>query len=343
MKFNKEIREKRQELFNIHDRFKLIPYEFNGIEKRVYSNFNFSIFIDDYCNADCKFCVAQLRFENKGQMYKKFKIENDEEYFKRLDEVLSYIRPLNPTISITGGEPTISSRLVGILKLIKKYNFRKKCITTNGSGLLREVDGKTILDWLIWSGFDHLNISRTHWDIATNQNIMSFENKCDNLNNEKLHKIIKYAKKNNLRPRMSCLLLKDGVGDINKIHNYLKYASKLECDNVIFRETMDFNEKEIINDIKKDYCNKNKVRLNDIWKDIDKDFEFKPVLQNLGYYYYVEVYDYNGICMVTESADLKQLDKEKERNKDIVYEMIFHPNGNLNGSWVDTEDILLKY
>lgn len=24
-------------------------------------------------------------------------------------------------------------------------------------------------------------------------------------------------------------------------------------------------------------------------------------------------------------------------------EMIFHPNGNLNGSWVDDEDILLAY
>ena len=26
-----------------------------------------------------------------------------------------------------------------------------------------------------------------------------------------------------------------------------------------------------------------------------------------------------------------------------VAEMIFHPNGNLNGSWVDNEDVLLQY
>lgn len=29
--------------------------------------------------------------------------------------------------------------------------------------------------------------------------------------------------------------------------------------------------------------------------------------------------------------------------KNIIFEMIFHPNGNLNGSWVDNEDILLAY
>lgn len=343
MKFNKEIREKRQKLFNIHNRFELIPYKFDGVDKKVYSNFNFSIFTDDYCNADCKFCVAQLRFENKGQMYKKFKIENDEEYFKRLDKVLAYIRPLNPTISITGGEPTISNRIVGILKLVKKYNFRKKCITTNGSGLLRKVDGKTILDWLIWAEFNHLNISRTHWSTLLNQTIMSFESKYDNLTTEKLRNIIKYARENNLRPRMSCLLLKDGVGSIEAVKDYLTFANDVECDNVIFRETMDFDENNIINNVKKNYCNKNKIRLNDLWKEIDKDDCFKPVLQNLGYYYYVEVYDYKGICTVTESADLKQLDKEKSKHEDIVYEMIFHPNGNLNGSWVDNEDILLKY
>ena len=34
---------------------------------------------------------------------------------------------------------------------------------------------------------------------------------------------------------------------------------------------------------------------------------------------------------------------EKSNNQDVVYEMVFHPNGNLNGSWVDNEDILLEY
>ena len=64
------IREKRQECFNV-DEYTFNDFDFDGKRRRVYSNVNLSIFTDDYCNANCKFCVAQLRFENKGKMYKK--------------------------------------------------------------------------------------------------------------------------------------------------------------------------------------------------------------------------------------------------------------------------------
>lgn len=92
------IREKRQECFNV-DEYTFNDFDFDGKRRRVYSNVNLSIFTDDYCNANCKFCVAQLRFENKGKMYKKSKIASDDEYLSRLDDILNRLRPLNPSIS----------------------------------------------------------------------------------------------------------------------------------------------------------------------------------------------------------------------------------------------------
>ena len=127
------MREKRQELFNV-DNYTFNKFMFDSGERNVYSNVNLSIFVDDYCNADCDFCVAQLRFENRGQMYKKSKIDSLEEYMVRLDQVFKRIRPLNPSISITGGEPTWSDKLPFILDLINEYGFRKRTLTTNGSG-----------------------------------------------------------------------------------------------------------------------------------------------------------------------------------------------------------------
>lgn len=47
--------------------------------------------------------------------------------------------------------------------------------------------------------------------------------------------------------------------------------------------------------------------------------------------------------MRIESANLVKLYEQKQIANDVVFEMIFHPNGNLNGSWVDNEDILLAY
>lgn len=106
---------------------------------------------------------------------------------------------------------------------------------------------------------------------------------------------------------------------------------------------MDYDEQAMKNHDKMAYLKNNKVYLNDIWKCIDKDNRFTPIKQLLGYYYYVEVYKYQGIDMVSESANLVKLYEQKQIANDVVFEMIFHPNGNLNGSWVDNEDILLAY
>lgn len=112
---------------------------------------------------------------------------------------------------------------------------------------------------------------------------------------------------------------------------------------VWFIETMDYDERAMRNHDKMAYLKENKVYLNDIWKCIDKDNRFTPIKQLLGYYYYVEVYKYQNIDMVSESANLVKLYEQKQIANDVVFEMIFHPNGNLNGSWVDDEDILLAY
>lgn len=335
-----KIRYTRQKDFDINDK-NLIDFEFDGKKRKVYSNCNLSIFVDDYCNADCKFCVAQLRYENISKAYLKPKIEDDLEYYKRLDEVLTKIEPLNVSVSITGGEPTLSKRFIKILELIDKHNMRKRTITTNGSALLNYVDGKRIIDHLIDRKFDHLNISKTHYDEEINKKIMRY--KKGYCSNSDLEKIIPYALSKGLRPRLSCLLLKDGIKSVDDISKYIEFYEKMGVDNIIFRELMDYDENTMCNLEKMDYNVRNKVRLNDIWKDIDKDSRFKPYKNLLGYYYYVEMYYYNSVVVCSESADLKQQTKEKNKHDDIVYEMVFHPNGNLNGSWVDNEDILMKY
>jgi len=333
-------REKRQELYNV-EKFELLDFKFNGINKQVYSNVNLSIFVDDYCNADCKFCVAQLRFENRGQAFKKFKIQSDDEYYERIRNILKELRPLNPSISITGGEPTKSKRLPEILKIINEFGYRKRTLTTNGSGLFDKIDNKTILQHIIDNEFSHLNISKAHYDENINKDIMRYEN--GYCSNEDLERIATISLANNLRPRMSCLLLKDGISTLEEMIKYMDFYQNLGIDNIIFRELMDFDKDKMINEEKVNYNIDNKIKLNDIWKNVDKDTRFTPIRNLIGYYYYVEVYKYRNIDMVSESANLVKLYDEKEKFKDIVYEMVLHPNGNLNGSWVDNEDILLKY
>lgn len=255
---------------------------------------------------------------------------------------MATLRPLDTSISITGGEPTKSPRLPRILKLVSKYGFRKRVITTNGSGLLDIVDGKRIIDHIVDNGFHHLNISKTHYLEDVNAEVMQFDNSY--FTNEQMAEVIKIAKSGGVRPRLSCLLLKSGIHDVDGMMCYMDFYGAMGVDNIIFREAMDYDKSAMNNVMKMRFLEENKVRLNDLWEQIDSMPDlFHPIVQVLGYYYYCEVYKYKGIDMVTESANLAAIDPQKSKAPNTVFEMVFHPNGNLNGSWIEDEDVLLPY
>lgn len=339
--FDETLRYKRQSEYNIKD-YDLIDFEFKTGHKKIYKNFNFSIFIDDYCNADCKFCVAQLRYQHKQELYQKEHIKNSDEYLRRLEYILNLVRPLNPSISITGGEPTLSPILTDVLKIVDKLNFRKRTITTNGSGLLKIQNNDIILNQLIKYNWNHLNISRASYNDKLNKSIMRYNTEKEYCTVKMLKEILNISNKSNLKHRISCLLLKESINSVDEIKNYIDFYSSLGADNFIFRELMDY-DKTAVNIEKIKYCTENKIKLNDIWNDFKKYPEFEPYLNILGYYYYVEIYKYKNMTVASESANLNQQYIEKDKNPNIVYEMIFHNNGNLCGSWIDNEEILDQY
>lgn len=347
IKFDESLREKRKLAketgcfdYNISN-YELIPFNFQTGEKQVYKNLNFSIFIDDYCNADCKFCVAQLRYEHKKALYQKEHIKDVDKYLNRLNEVLKIIRPLNPSVSITGGEPTLSPILTEVLKLVDSYNFRKRTITTNGSGLLNIQDNDIILNNLIKYNWNHLNISRASYNDDLNREIMRYNIEKEYCTMDMMKEILTITNNSNLHHRLSCLLLKESVNSVEEMKKYVDFYNQLGANNFIFRELMDY-DKTAVNLEKMTYCDNNKIKLYDIWNQFSSYPEFIPYLNILGYYYYVEIYKYLGNTIASESADLNIQNREKTKNPNVVYEMVFHPNGNLCGSWIDNEEILEK-
>lgn len=342
MNMIKEWRYKRQDCFDITKK-NLVPFTFDE-DRLVYDNVNLSIFITPVCNAKCDFCVAELRYLNSGIDFIKPTISDDEEYFRRLDWVLNKIRPLNPSISITGGEPSICSRLERVIKLLDFYDIRKRTITTNGTGLLVKMNGKYPLDLLIKNDFQHLNISHAHYDYEKNIGLMKYS-KTD-LPHELLKEIVSLSNPAGLRARLSCVLIHEGINGVPEMKNYMKFAEEMGVDNVVFRELMRYDLAKIKAGRILNFCENNRINLNQVWEEIENDQDFELINQILGYYYYVEVYKYHNIDMVSESADLKNIQKEKDKKittLPVVYEMVFHPNGYLNGSWREWEDILLKY
>ena len=241
----KHTREEAYYTFNPYADHEWIDFEIEQINYRVYKNINFSIFLTDYCNACCKFCVEQVKYQDKRAMLlEKERIENDDEYLSRLKYVLDKIQPLNPSISITGGEPSMSQRFCSVLHLLATYTFRKITINTNGSGLQKIINKKPLYEHIAECGITHVNISRHHWIDECVNEVMRFEH--DACSTELLQEIIPILNSKGVRVRINCVVLNGYIDSIEKIVNFLEFYRSMGVDNVVFRQMMEFNLKKII-------------------------------------------------------------------------------------------------
>ncbi|MBL8695706.1 MAG: radical SAM protein [Planctomycetes bacterium] len=313
---------------------------FWGRERPVYANANLSIYSGQTCNARCAFCVEELRPASRGgALAQQRTVEPDDEtYFSSLEESLRVLRHLNPSVSVTGGEPSLDPRLPRILRTIAAAGARKRTITTNGSGLLDIREGKTVLDWISECGLAHLNLSRAHPDEERNNQQMGFRR---SLPREELGGIVQRARRAGVRVRLSCILVKEGVSDLEGIERYLEFARSVGVDNVIFRGLMqpDARTADLQNSVVR-YSAAHRVALDPILTEISRHSGFGFRKQITGYYYYVEVWRHRGVDVVFEEADLAQLEAEKRAHPEVIHELIFHPNAKLASTWQPWDGVL---
>ncbi|NMC06033.1 MAG: radical SAM protein [Candidatus Lokiarchaeota archaeon] len=320
----------------------------DGRSYRVYGNANCSIYSAASCNGDCPFCVEKVRPASRGSCLADVKrCIDDHAYFTALDNALHLVRPLDPSISITGGEPSIDPRLPRIIALVQSLGFRKRTITTNGSGLLRN----GLVPVLAAGGFEHLNISRAHVDEARNQAIMQLDVPFPN---SELRHAISLTRGTCLRPRLSCVLLRGEIDCLDAITTYLDWAESIGVDNVVFRQLMAFDPARCAGDPVIAFSERYRVGLDPILNEIyqgpaEHHRSFTFTKQVVGYYYYIEVYKYRpargkSINVVFENADLRFIDRDRQvpRDPPLVHELVFHPGGTLNSSWLPAEGIIAR-
>jgi len=332
------LRERRQDALDF-DRLPLAPLNLQGVDYLVYRNANLTVFSLDYCNAKCPFCVYHLRRLCKKEKRLGPPIRDADEYCARLSQVAEILKPLDVSVSINGLEPSLDPKLPQILQVLEDHHFRKRTITTNGSGLLRRVFGSTdtLLDKLVQFDFEHLNISRAHYDGNINQQIMLITRY---VSNEEVHKATTIAKRGGIRPRLSCVLLRGYIDSLEQVTAYLDWAEGLGVDNVIFRELMRFDPDKFQDHLITRYCLDKAVAMEPILALIDYDPRFTFVKQNVGNCYYYEVFMYQGtVEVVFEMADLSLIDETAQRGlkasggTPIIYEFTLYPSGDLCGSW----------
>ena len=310
-----------------------------GKRATIYANANLSIYSAQVCNARCAFCVEELRPASRGVALDAQKtIERDDErYFAALQNVLEVVKPLNPSVSVTGGEPSQDARLPRILRALQKHGARKRTVTTNGSGLLALREGTPLIDWIAATGVAHLNISRAHWDNRINTKLMRYR---ASPNAAALRDIVHRAQRGGTRVRLSCVLVTNAVDDAGDVLSYLDFAQSVGVDNVIFRQLMQHDPATTQPNFVTKFSERRQVAMTPLLATLSahKDFIFQR--QVMGYYYYVEVWRYRNMDVVFEGADLAQLERTKVSMPGVIQELIFHPNAKLASTWQPWDDVL---
>lgn len=325
----------------------LRPFQVGERSYRVYANVNLSLYSGQICNARCPFCVEELRPASRGRALdlQRHVEPEDTRYFDRLDDALTRLAPLAPSVSITGGEPSLDPRLPGLLAAISRHGLRKRTITTNASGLLRPLaTGGDTLDALIAARLAHLNISRAHWDEAVNQRVMRIE---PPQSESALRTIVARARAAGLRPRLSCVLLSGLVDALPACLEYLAWAASMGVDNVVFRQLMRYDPETAAPNAVTRFTDAAAAPLRPVLEALrpsDRRLPGAPgfafVRHVLGYYYAVEVYRYAGprgpIDVCFEGADLALIEARRREAADgppVVHELVFHPDGTLSRTW----------
>jgi GTP 3',8-cyclase len=154
---------------------------------------------------------------------------------------------------------------------------------------------------------------------------------------------------------LSCVLLRGEVDCVDAITAYLDWAASMDVDNVVFRQLMAFDQARCAMDPVIAFSEGNRIMLEPILKEIYQDpaehhHAFAFTKQVVGYYYYIEVYKYTSqqgkkIDVVFENADLRFIDRDRAVARDVplVHELVFHPGGSLNFTWLPGEGIIARF
>jgi organic radical activating enzyme len=156
--------------------------------------------VEKDCNANCKFCITKLRDFKKAYLNLK-----NLELLKKLN--------INKIEITGGGEPLLHKDINKIIKICSEK--AKTQLYTNGA-LIKKLTNPEKLEYLC--------LSRAHYLDKENQKIMHI-----NYNFKDILKL-------NTPIKLSLLLHKSGINNINELKNYFNWALKNKIKKVTVRQ-----------------------------------------------------------------------------------------------------------
>lgn len=198
-------------------------YEYNELKPRSIS----ILPIASACQAKCWFCFSESSISIEKE---KFIVD-----LSNLNNICKKGCALGVKrfVITGGGEPTLLKEdiLLKIIQIAKGY-FPTVLMITNGHELSKLNDNDLLkkIQSLINAGLTTLAISRHHYDLSKNANIMGLK-----IDSDRIFTCIKNNKLN-IKLRLVCVLQKNGIMDDESISSYIDYSKSQGIDQICFKE-----------------------------------------------------------------------------------------------------------
>lgn len=210
----------------------------DNAELVVHNPCTLNLMITSRCNNSCIGCL-----NNKHSLHT---MENDT-WLSILENLLYDIteQGVNIEVSVSGGEPTLNPyRLIKTMEICHKYNCTCRSFLTNGIGIMQAYQGKAIIEHMLINDFkSNISINRGHFDEHRNAYYFGNGSGDDSIyrgviiSNYQLEQICRALKLNGATPMLSCVLTKTCIDTLDKMLEYLDWATgSIGVNMVMFRE-----------------------------------------------------------------------------------------------------------
>lgn len=267
------------------------------------------------CNASCPYCISRMTGKELGMKEPEVNWRNFEKACR-----LAQVNHVS-TILLTGkGEPTLyPEQLTKFLEHMKKHDFPLIELQTNALsfGKDNEKYEKYLKNWYEL-GLNTICISIAHYKKEKNEQIFT-----PNSNYIDLEKAIKNLHDLGFSIRLSCIMIKDFIDNIEEVERLTEFCKKNKVEQLTIRSVKCPEKSED----KKVYEWTKKHVLDE--KQLDKIYTFieKNAKKLMTFSYGAIVYDLNGQNVCT--SDCLTIKPET----DELRQLIFFPDGHLRYDW----------
>lgn len=259
---------------------------------------NMTVLMPGQCNASCAFC-----FWNRNEA----KIKSPADFCRTVLDDIFMSPDMFRTLSISGGEPTLSPMLREFLldliihRIQNPVKLKRVVLTTNGSRLEDYIA-------LLRGSVDYVNISRHAIDDAENALIFkTFEVPSASRLEALIDRIQREA---NLSVTLNCVIDEQYSG--KKVVDFVKWARSIGADAVSFR--VQAKRSKLAESVALEYFNKhyaaNVVGTSDCGVCKGVSFRFANIAVNF-----------------------KTSTIEPSKDTGMIYELVWHPDGSVYADW----------